>query len=97
MENRFVWKPWNLAHAAKHGITRDEVEYVVDNAFEPFPCRIDENRFVVWGWSGSRYVQVSFVLLETLQDIYIIHARPLTKNESQQIERSDHGKDKGSR
>jgi len=86
MESRFAWNEWNLEHVAKHGVTRQEAEYVVSNAETPFPWPLDDERMVVLGWTGTRYIQIIFILTTPERDIYIIHARPLDKKDWQQFE-----------
>jgi hypothetical protein len=40
MSVRFYWDEWNVAHVAKHDVTRDEAEHVVRHAKPPFPREI---------------------------------------------------------
>jgi uncharacterized DUF497 family protein len=97
----FIWTPWNLAHIAKHGITRAEVEY----AQPPYPEHQGEEKFLVRGRTRSgRMIQVVFVLESSARGIdwtevdlvgiepgdegvYVIHARPLTDAEKNRFRR----------
>lgn len=77
----FRWNDWNLDHVGDHGVSAEEAEFVVSTARRPFPRRIGDEKWIVWGpGQGGRLVQVIFLLDEN-QDAYIIHARPLTENE----------------
>jgi|SRR5687767_5633359 hypothetical protein len=58
----FSWDAWNLAHIARHHVTREEVEYVVRNAERPFPREIGDDKYLVWGrTTDGRPLQVIFV------------------------------------
>ena len=81
----FRWNAWNSEHATKHGIAPAESEAVVSDAAEPFPWRLDDARFLVWGTIGGRWIQVVFLADETTGEIYIIHARPLSRRELAQF------------
>ena len=82
----FRWNEWNLDHVSKHGVTPDEAEYVVRNARRPYPQRRDADKWLVWGRGyGARFLQVIFV--EDDDDVYIIHARPLTEKEKRRYRR----------
>lgn len=57
------------AHAARHGVKREDAEYVVRNARSPFPEFIGDDKFRVWGRTrAGDYVQVVFAFKE-LEDI----------------------------
>ena len=86
MEHAFSWNAWNLEHATSHGVTRDEIEYAVNNAEAPFPWPVDEDKFVVWAWSGARHIQVVFIFTRPERYVYVIHSRPLEMNEWRQFE-----------
>ena len=82
----FRWNEWNLDHVSKHGVTPDEAEYVVHNARRPYPQRRDADKWLVWGRGyGARFLQVIFV--EDEDEVYIIHARPLTEKEKRRYRR----------
>ncbi len=78
---RFRWNAWNTEHIGSHGITRVEAESVVRSAKQPFPLWRPDDKWLVWGrGSGGRLLQVVFVL-DRNDDLYVIHARPLTERE----------------
>lgn len=83
----FRWNDWNIDHIARHGVTPDEAELVVRGAKRPFPRRIDDDKWLVWGrGNGGRFVQVIFV--EDDDDtVFVIHARPLTDREKRRYRR----------
>ena len=78
---QYRWDKWNREHIATHKVAPHEAEQVLDNCSEPFPWKVDEHRWLVWGSTAAgRLLQVAFVL--TIEDeVYVIHARPLTKRE----------------
>lgn len=84
---RFRWNEWNIEHIAKHGVSPEEAEVVVSLAKRPFPRKIEDDKWLVWGrGNGGRPVQVIFVLDED-ETIYVIHARPLTDGEKRRFRR----------
>jgi uncharacterized DUF497 family protein len=83
----FRWNDWNKDHIAEHGFSPEEVEPVIRVARSPFPRRIQDDKWLVWGKaSGGRYVQVIFVVDED-ETIFVIHARPLTEQEKRRYRR----------
>ena len=83
----FRWNDWNIEHIGKHGVTPEEAELVVTCAARPFPRRIDEDKWLVWGrGNGGRYLQVIFVADED-GTVFVIHARPLTDREKKRFRR----------
>ena len=83
----FRWTAWNLDHVALHGVTPDEAESLVRKARSPFPRKIEEDKWLVWGRGhGGCYLQVIFVTDDD-QTVYIIHARPLTDLEKRRLRR----------
>lgn len=79
----FRWNDWNLHHATIHGVTPEEAEEVAATAKPPFPERIDNDKWLVWGpTSSGRLVQVIYVEDDDEPDcVYVLHARPLTPRE----------------
>jgi uncharacterized DUF497 family protein len=58
----FVWNSKNIEHIAEHGISRQEAEFIVENARKPYPRMIgDQKRLVVGRRSDGQYVQVIYV------------------------------------
>jgi uncharacterized DUF497 family protein len=83
----FRWNEWNIEHIGKHGVRPDEAELVISTARSPFPRKIPDDKWLVWGkGSGGRFIQVIFVLDED-ETIYVIHARPLTDQEKRRYRR----------
>lgn len=81
------WNDWNIEHIAEHGVSPEEAENVLGNARRPFPRKIDDDKWLVWGRGiGGRPVQVIFVLDD--DDVaFVIHARPLTDREKRRFRR----------
>jgi len=83
----FRWNEWNVEHIARHGVMPDEAEYVVRTAKNPFPRKIEEDKWLVWGRGrGDRFLQVIYVLDED-RTVYVIHARPLEDREKRRFRR----------
>ena len=73
----FRWNAWNLDHATRHGVSREEAEHVVRFARRPYPRRLARNKWLVEGrGTGDRFVRVVYVT-DADDAIYIIHAMPL--------------------
>jgi uncharacterized DUF497 family protein len=61
----YQWKVGNQEHVAKHSVTQEEAEYVIDHARPPFPREIGDQERLVWGQTqAGRYLQVIFIYLE---------------------------------
>jgi uncharacterized DUF497 family protein len=83
----FRWVAWNTEHIAAHGVGPGEVEEVVETARSPFPRRIEDDKWFVWGsTSGGRLLQVVFVLDDD-GTVFVIHARDLTDSEKRRLRR----------
>jgi uncharacterized DUF497 family protein len=83
----FRWNDWNEDHVARHGVSLEEAEHVVEVARSPFPRMIEDDKRLVWGRGrGGRPLQVIFFLDED-DFVYIIHARPLTEKEKARFRR----------
>ncbi len=83
----FRWNEWNVEHIGTHGVRPTEAERVVLNAAEPYPRRIEDDKWLVWGrGQGDRLLQVIFVLDDD-ERVFVIHARPLTEKEKRQYRR----------
>jgi uncharacterized DUF497 family protein len=83
----FRWNDWNEEHVANHGVLPADAEAVVQAARRPFPRKIDDDKWLVWGRSfGGRLLQVVF-LVEDDDSIYVIHARPLSEREKRRYRR----------
>jgi uncharacterized DUF497 family protein len=83
----FRWNDWNIEHIGKHGVSPQEAEMVVRCARAPFPRRIEDDKWLVWGrGEGGRFLQVIFVS-DTDETVYVIHARPLNEQEKRRFRR----------
>lgn len=83
----FKWNDWNLEHVGKHGVSPAEAEAVVGETLPPYPLRRADDKWLVCGpGRGGRLIQVIFVVDED-DDLYIIHARPLTEAEKRRYRR----------
>jgi uncharacterized DUF497 family protein len=59
----FIWDDANAEHATRHGVSIEEIEYVVTHARSPWPMPQGDNKFIVWGRTeAGSYVQVVYVL-----------------------------------
>jgi uncharacterized DUF497 family protein len=59
----FIWDRANSEHAQKHGLTIEQIEYVVSHARSPWPMPQGDNKFMVRGRAQSgEYIQVIYVL-----------------------------------
>lgn len=87
----FRWNAWNLDHLAGHGVDPDDAETVVRGATRPWPQKIEDDKWLVWGRGrGGRLLQVVFVVDDDGNDndtVFILHARPLTDNEKRRFRR----------
>jgi uncharacterized DUF497 family protein len=81
---KFRWVAWNLDHATQHGVTVAECERIVRGGGYR---QSREGKFRAVGrGTGGRWLQVVFAL--TVDDeIFVIHARPLTDSEKHQERR----------
>jgi uncharacterized DUF497 family protein len=83
----FRWNEWNSDHIARHGVEPEDAEHVIVRARVPYPQRIEDEKWLVWGNdAGGRYLQVIFLLDED-GTVYVIHARPLENNEKRILRR----------
>jgi hypothetical protein len=74
----FRWIPWNVAKCGQHGVDPAEAEFVVERARRPYPRRVEDGKYLVWGQAPSgRYLQVAY-LLDSDGVVFVIHAMPLT-------------------
>jgi hypothetical protein len=66
----FIWDQWNAEHATRHGVTIDEIEYVVSQSRSPWPMPHGDLKFLVRGRTQSgRYIQVIYVLESDAESI----------------------------
>ena len=83
----FRWNEWNTDHVGKHGVSPEEAEMVVRDARQPFPRKIEDDKWLVWGrGQGGRFLQVIFVA-DPEETVYVIHARLLNEHEKRRLRR----------
>ena len=83
----FRWNDWNVGHLARHEVSPDEAEIVIRGVRNPFPRKIEEDKWLVWGQGrGGRFLQVIFVPDDD-ETAYVIHARPLNDQEKRRFRR----------
>ena len=83
----FRWIQWNIDKVTLHGVTPPEAEHVAECAANPYPQYREDGKFLVCGsTSTGRLVQVVYVLDED-DNVFVIHARPLTDKEKQRRRR----------
>jgi uncharacterized DUF497 family protein len=83
----FRWNDWNIERIGCHGVSPEKAELVIKAAQNPYPRRIQEEKWIVWGQgSGGRFLQVVFVLDQD-KTTFVIHARLLTEPEKQRFRR----------
>ena len=57
----FAYDNWNRQHVSKHGVERADAQYVVENAKPPYPKRIENGKFMVYGPDrAGRILEVAF-------------------------------------
>jgi uncharacterized DUF497 family protein len=87
----FRWNDWNMEHVANHGVSPGEAETVVRGAARPWPQKIEDDKWLVWGRGrGGRLLQVVFALDED-GTVFVLHARPLTEIEKRRFRRRRKG------
>jgi uncharacterized DUF497 family protein len=85
---RFRWNQWNVDHIAKHGVSPEEAEDIVENPRRPFPRYHGNGKYLTRGQTGAgRWLQVIYVF-DPAHVIYVIHARPLKESEKRSVRRS---------
>ena len=84
---QFRWIDWNRDHIAEHGVDREEAEMVARSAKQPFPRKIDEDKWlVIERGVGGRFVQVIYVI-DPEKTVFVIHARPITDHEKRRLQK----------
>ncbi len=83
----FRWNRWNVDHIAQHGVSADQAEEVIRDATRPYPLHREDGKWLVWGkTAGGDLLQVVFIIDED-DSVFVIHARPPTKNEKKRYRR----------
>ena len=83
----FRWIEWNLEHATSHGVSREEIEYVVNNATRPYPEPTGDEKWLVRGPTAAGWMVQVIYLLDNDYTAFVIHARPLTEREKRRYRR----------
>jgi hypothetical protein len=59
----YSWDDDNRDHIARHDVTPEEAEHVVEHCAPPYPEDLGEGKLCVWGkTTEGRWLQVIFVL-----------------------------------
>jgi len=83
----FRWNDWNVDHIAEHGVGPIEAEFVVRQARRPWPEKIGDGKWRVWGpTSDGRRLQVIFIFSPT-DVVFVVHARDLSETEKRRFRR----------
>lgn len=77
----FRWINFNLEKIDKHGLDRNEVEFVIVHAARPYPRPIGNEKWETVGATrAGKWITVIYLVDED-DTIFVIHARPLTDAE----------------
>jgi uncharacterized DUF497 family protein len=83
----FRWNGWNIEHIAEHDVNPVEAEYVVNHARAPWPEKLANDKWRVWGQTNDgRCLQVVYVF-DPDATVFVIHARELSKVEKRRFRR----------
>ena len=83
----FRWNDWNVEHIGRHGVSPERAEEVIRGATSPYPLHREHDKWLVWGRAtGGDLLQEVFIIDED-DSVFVIHARPLTKNEKKRYRR----------
>lgn len=78
----FRWIDWNIEKVESHGLSPEEVEYVVNNVHRPYPQRLSGERWIVAGPTPRGiWVQVIYIA-DPDGTLFVYHARPLNPDEA---------------
>jgi uncharacterized DUF497 family protein len=81
-----VWDDWNIDHIARHGVTPEDVEEVLDSSF--FITKGRDNTFRVIGQTyGGRYLTV-YLATRGGGGFYVVTARDASTSERNSFRRS---------
>ncbi len=86
MEYTFRWVQWNREHATQHGVSMEECERIVRRG--RYRETGDGKYRAAGRGDGGRWLQVVFSLTEE-DEVFVIHARPLTEAEKHRERRSE--------
>ena len=83
----FRWNTWNVDHIAEHDVLPEEAERVVNSARPPWPEKIGDGKWRVWGRTDDgTYLQVIYIFSPD-DVVFVIHAMPLTEQQKRQYRR----------
>lgn len=74
-----LWDGWNVAHIARHGITRQEVEEVCEGPSMVVPAH--RGRLILIGPTGPGRMLAVVLEQETGPFFYCVTARPASRRE----------------
>lgn len=77
----FRWIDWNIEKVHGHGLAASDVEYVINTARRPYPKPIGNEKWLVIGKTRTGTVIQVIYLADSDERLFVIHARPLTRNE----------------
>ena len=87
MWHDFKWIDWNIEHIAHHGLSVDEVEFVVNSAVPPFPkSRRDDSYAVIGPTRAGLWIQVLYTAGADGR-LFVFHARPSIAREAREAQR----------
>lgn len=87
MAYEFRWNAWNVEHIAEHGLEPRDAEFVVNHARRPWPEKIGDGKWRVWGAApDGDLLQVIYIFSPT-DVVFVIHAMPLPDNLKRQYRR----------
>ena len=75
----FEWNDWNIEHIAKHSVTPQETEEACYN--QPISRRTKDGLYIVYGQTDAGRYLLMVVRYKPESIVYVITARPMTKNE----------------
>jgi hypothetical protein len=80
-----------LPHFSKHGISEEEVEYVLRNAGEDRPGK-DDSRHALGQTAAGRYLRVIYVRDKQGDGVFVVTAYELTGNQLKAYRRRRRGR-----
>ena len=83
----FRWNEWNVDQIAQHGVTLWDAEYVVNTAAPPWPEKIGDGKWRVWGRAGDGALLQVIYVFSPEGVVFVIHAMPLSDRQKQQYRR----------
>ena len=75
----FIWDNINIAHTARHGITPELAERIVQEGMSSIKRSLVERRYAVEATIGDKHYRLIFEVLEDNISIYPVTAYPIRK------------------